>query len=37
MALITWCFEPREIPEFLDTFIQKCTDPSLDCGNAVCV
>lgn len=28
MALFTCCFEPVEFPEFLDTFVQKCTDPS---------
>uniref|UniRef100_A0A1I8NRE8 Protein EFR3 homolog cmp44E n=1 Tax=Stomoxys calcitrans TaxID=35570 RepID=A0A1I8NRE8_STOCA len=32
MALFTCCFEPVEFPEFLDTFIQKCTDPSCCCG-----
>ncbi|XP_073848060.1 protein EFR3 homolog stmA isoform X2 [Musca autumnalis] len=32
MALFTCCFEPVEFPEFLDTFVQKCTDPSCCCG-----
>lgn len=28
MALIRCCFEPVELPEFFDTFVQKCTDPT---------
>lgn len=28
MALIRCCFEPPELPEFFDSFVQKCTDPS---------
>ncbi|XP_055858817.1 protein EFR3 homolog cmp44E [Episyrphus balteatus] len=32
MALIRCCFEPVELPEFLDTFVQKCTDPGCCCG-----
>ncbi|XP_017027908.1 protein EFR3 homolog cmp44E isoform X1 [Drosophila kikkawai] len=32
MALIRCCFEPPELPEFFDSFVQKCTDPSCCCG-----
>ncbi|XP_030383402.1 protein EFR3 homolog cmp44E isoform X2 [Scaptodrosophila lebanonensis] len=32
MALIRCCFEPPELPEFFDGFVQKCTDPSCCCG-----
>ncbi|XP_053963441.1 protein EFR3 homolog cmp44E isoform X1 [Anastrepha ludens] len=32
MALIRCCFEPVELPEFFDTFVQKCTDPTCCCG-----
>ncbi|KAM8714071.1 hypothetical protein ACLKA7_014261 [Drosophila subpalustris] len=32
MALISCCFKPLELPEFLDSFAQKCTDPSCCCG-----
>lgn len=27
MSMIRCCFEPVELPEFIDTMIQKCTDP----------
>lgn len=27
MSLIKCCFDPVELPEFIDTMIQKCTDP----------
>ncbi|XP_016986347.1 protein EFR3 homolog cmp44E isoform X1 [Drosophila rhopaloa] len=32
MALIRCCFEPPELPEFFDSFVQRCTDPSCCCG-----
>ncbi|BFG03929.1 protein EFR3 homolog cmp44E [Drosophila madeirensis] len=32
MALLRCCFEPPELPEFFDSFVQKCTDPSCCCG-----
>ncbi|KRF85745.1 protein EFR3 homolog cmp44E isoform X2 [Drosophila virilis] len=32
MALIRCCFEPPELPEFFDSFVQKCTDPGCCCG-----
>ncbi|EDW72495.1 uncharacterized protein Dwil_GK20943, isoform A [Drosophila willistoni] len=32
MALIRCCFEPPELPEFFDSFVQKCTDSSCCCG-----
>ncbi|XP_017044544.2 protein EFR3 homolog cmp44E isoform X2 [Drosophila ficusphila] len=32
MALIRCCFEPPELPEFFDSFVQKCTDPTCCCG-----
>lgn len=28
MSMIRCCFEPVELPEFVDTMIQKCTGPS---------
>jgi len=27
MSIIKCCFEPVELPEFIETMVQKCTDP----------
>lgn len=27
MSLIKCCFEPIELPEFLDSIVIRCTDP----------
>lgn len=35
MSMIRCCFEPIELPEFVDTMIQKCTAPSCKYGKKI--
>uniref|UniRef100_A0A336KKM8 CSON012804 protein n=1 Tax=Culicoides sonorensis TaxID=179676 RepID=A0A336KKM8_CULSO len=35
MEIVKCCFEPVELPEFIETAYSKCTDPKLKAFNAI--